>query len=143
MGLTAEEIKATLGMELQPTCGFVTETYRRPLEIPEMALPEAYEGGRPCASALYFLVTPDAQIVLHRMGSYQPYYHYLVDPLEVLMPFPGGDGAIATVVSDLESGMRPQLLVPGEPSTPRASRPVGRVMRCSPARSDPVSSSPT
>jgi uncharacterized protein len=29
------------------------------------------------------------------------------------MLFPGGDGAIATVGSDLESGMRPQLLVPG------------------------------
>ena len=113
MGLTAEEIKATLGLERHPTCGFVTETYRSPLEIPEKALPEAYQGVRPYASALYFLVTPDAQIVLHRIRSDQLYHHYLGDPLEVLMLFPGGDGAIATVGSDLESGMRPQLLVPG------------------------------
>jgi uncharacterized protein len=113
MGLTAEEIKATLGLERHPTCGFVTETYRSPLEIPEKALPEAYEGVRPYASALYFLVTPGAQIVLHRIRSDQLYHHYLGDPLEVLMLFPGGDGAIATVGSDLESGMRPQLLVPG------------------------------
>ena len=113
MGLTAEEIMATFGLERYPTCGFVTETYRRPLEIPEKALPEAYEGVRPYASALYFLVTPDAQIVLHRMRSDQLYHHYLGDPLEVLMLFPGGNGAIATVGSDLESGMRPQLLVPG------------------------------
>jgi len=70
--------------------------------------------GRPSLrSALYFLVTPDAQIVLHRIRSDQLYHHYLGDPLEVLMLFPGGDGAIATVGSDLESGMRPQLLVPG------------------------------
>jgi len=112
MGLTAEEIMATLGLERHPTCGFVTETYRSSLKIPEMALPEAYEGVRPYASALYFLVTPDAQIVLHRIRSDQLYHHYLGDPLEVLMLFPGGDGAIATVGSDLESGMRPQLLIP-------------------------------
>jgi uncharacterized protein len=113
MGLTAEEIKATLGLERHPTCGFVTETYRSPLKIPGEALPEAYGGVRPYASALYFLVTPDAQIVLHRIRSDQLYHHYLGDPLEVLMLFPGGEGAIATVGSDLESGMRPQLLVPG------------------------------
>ena len=53
MALTAEEIKATLGLERHPTCGFVTETYRSPLEIPEKALPEVYEGVRPYASALY------------------------------------------------------------------------------------------
>ena len=127
-----------LGPECHPTCGFVTETYRSPLKIPEKALPEAYEGVRPYASALYFLVTPDAQIVLHRIRSDQLYHHYLGDPLEVLMLFPGGDGAIATVGSDLESGMRPQLLVPGEPSTPLAPRPAGPATRCSPARSGPA-----
>jgi uncharacterized protein len=113
MGLTAKEIMATLGLERHPTCGFVAETYRSSLKIPEKALPEAYEGVRPYASALYFLVTPDAQIVLHRIRSDQLYHHYLGDPLEVLMLFPGGDGAIATVGSDLASGMRPQLLIPG------------------------------
>jgi uncharacterized protein len=83
------------------------------LKIPEVALQEAYEGVRPYASALYFLVIPDARIVLHRIRSDQLYHHYLGEPLEVLMLFPGGDGDGATVGSDLESGMRPQLLVPG------------------------------
>jgi predicted cupin superfamily sugar epimerase len=50
---------------------------------------------------------------LHRIRSDQLYHHYLGDPLEVLMLFPEGSGATATVGSDLESGMRPQLLVPG------------------------------
>ena len=31
---TAEEIKALLGLEPHPTCGFVAETYRSPLKIP-------------------------------------------------------------------------------------------------------------
>jgi uncharacterized protein len=56
---TAEEIKAMLGLEPHPTCGFVAETYRSTLKIPANALPEAYEGRPPpCGSALYFLVTP-------------------------------------------------------------------------------------
>jgi predicted cupin superfamily sugar epimerase len=113
MGLTASEIKAMLGLERHETCGFVAETYRSPLRIPTWALPEAYESGRPYASALYFLVTPDAQIVMHRIRSDQLYHHYLGDPLEVLLLYPDGSGSVATVGPDLGSGMRPQLLIPG------------------------------
>src|SRR5215211_3825830 len=111
---TAEEIKATLGLEPHPTCGFVPETYRSPLKIPADALPDAYdEGDRPYGSALYFLVAPGAQIVTHRIRSDQLYHHYLGDPLEVLMLYPDGTGAVTTVGSDLAAGERPQLLVPG------------------------------
>ena len=112
---TAEEIKAMLGLEPHPTCGFVAETYRSPLKIPPNALPEAYDdtGERPYGSALYFLVTPQAQIVMHRIRSDQLYHHYLGDPLEVLMLFPDGTGAVAAVGADLAAGERPQLFIPG------------------------------
>jgi predicted cupin superfamily sugar epimerase len=110
---TAKEIKAMLGLEPHPTCGFVAETYRSPLKIPTGALPASYEGDRPYGSALYFLVTPEAQIVMHRIRSDQLYHHYLGDPLDVLMLFPDGNGAVATVGSDLAAGMRPQLFIPG------------------------------
>ncbi len=112
---TAEEIEAMLGLEPHPTCGFVAETYRSPLKIPANALPEAYDdqGDRPYGSALYFLVTPEAQIVMHRIRSDQLYHHYLGDPLEVLMLFADGTGAVATVGSDLAVGQRPQLFIPG------------------------------
>ena len=110
---TAEQIKAMLGLEPHPTCGFVAETYRSPLKIPVGALPHAYESERPYASALYFLVTPQAQIVMHRIRSDQLYHHYLGDPLEVLMLFPDGTGAVAAVGSDLAAGERPQLFIPG------------------------------
>jgi predicted cupin superfamily sugar epimerase len=74
--LTADEIKATIGLEPHPTCGFVTETYRSPLKIPAAALPEAYDDGgdRPYGLALYFLVAPDAQRVMHRVCSDQHYH---------------------------------------------------------------------
>lgn len=112
-GSGAEEIKGLLGLERHPTCGFVAETYRSDRKIPARALPDGYEGDRPYGSALYFLVSPDAQIVMHRIRSDQLYHHYLGDPLEVLMLYPDGSGAVATVGPDLASGMRPQLLIPG------------------------------
>lgn len=96
-----------------PTCGFVAETYHSPLKIPVGALPPTYQSERPYASALYFLVTPEAQIVMHRIRSDQLYHHYLGDPLEVLMLFPDSTGAVAAVGSDLAAGERPQLFIPG------------------------------
>jgi predicted cupin superfamily sugar epimerase len=113
MGLTADEIKKLLGLTRHPTCGFVAETYRSPRKIPAAAMPSPYEGERPWGSALYFLVTPDAQIVLHRIRQDQLYHHYLGDPLDVLLLYPDGTGAVVTIGSDLAAGMRPQLLIPG------------------------------
>src|SRR5918997_5852833 len=110
---TAKEVKALLGLEPHPTCGFVAETYRSPLKIPSEALPEAYEADRPYGSALYFLVSPEAQIVMHRIRSDQLYHHYIGDPLEVLLLYPDGKGEVVTVGSDLGAGERPQLFLPG------------------------------
>jgi predicted cupin superfamily sugar epimerase len=110
---TAEEIKVMLGLEPHPTCGFVAETYRSTLKIPDNALPEAYEGDRPYGSALYFLVTPEAQIVLHRIRSDQLYHHYMGASLEVLLLYQDGAGEVVTVGSDLGAGQRPQLFLPG------------------------------
>lgn len=113
MDPSAEDIKKELGLLRHPTCGYVVETYRSQDQIPVRALEPEYNGSRPFGSALYFLVTPDAQIVLHRIRSDQLYHHYLGDPLEVLMLYPNGAGAVQTIGSELLSGMRPQLFIPG------------------------------
>jgi uncharacterized protein len=83
------------------------------VKIGANALPEAYGGHRPCGSTLYFLVTPEAQIVMHRIRSDQLYHHYLGDSLEVLLLYPDGNGEVVSVRSDLEAGERPQLFLPG------------------------------
>src|SRR3954453_14285649 len=113
MQLTADQIRATLGLQPHPTCSFVTETYRSTVVIPEDALPPQFAGSRPLGSALYFMVTPQAHVMMHRIRSDQLYHHYLGDPLEVLMLLPDGSGRVVVVGSDLLAGMRPQLLIPG------------------------------
>jgi uncharacterized protein len=110
---TAKQIMEMLGLKPHPTCGFVAETYRSKQQVPQEALPAVYEGSRPFGSVLYFMVTPEASIGLHRIRSDQMYHHYLGDPLEVLLLYPGGGGEVKVVGSDLATGMRPQLFIPG------------------------------
>ncbi|HEX2056319.1 MAG TPA: cupin domain-containing protein [Nitrospiraceae bacterium] len=109
---SAKDIIEMLGLTLHPTCGFVAETYRNPRHIPQQALPAGYEASRPFGSVLYFLVTPDVQIRLHRIRPDQMYHHYLGAPLEVLLLYPDGTGEIAVVGPHLAAGMRPQLFIP-------------------------------
>jgi predicted cupin superfamily sugar epimerase len=109
---TAEEIKHRFALEPHPTCGFVRETYRSDDRFPGDALP-GFDGDRARASVLYFLVSPDAHIALHRIRPTQMYHHYLGDPLEVLLLYPDGTGAVETVGSP-HHGLDPQLLIPGQ-----------------------------
>lgn len=110
---TASAIITSLGLERHPTCGYVQETYRSDHRIGTESLPEGYDTPRPVGSALYFLVTADAHIVMHRIRGDQIYHHYLGDPLQVLLLYPDGRGEVRVVGPDLEAGMRPQLLIPG------------------------------
>jgi len=113
MNLTATEIIDLLGLQKHPTCGFVAEAYCSTQVVPVEALPKPFDGARPLGTAIYFLVTPEAQIRLHRIRSDQMYHHYLGDPLEVLLLYPDGTGRVVIVGSDLAAGMRPQLFIPG------------------------------
>jgi predicted cupin superfamily sugar epimerase len=113
MSLSADEIKAMLQLSPHPTCGFVRESYRSSQLVPATGLPSSFDGVRPLGSVLYFLVTPDAHIAMHRIRSDQMYHHYLGDPLEVLLLYADGSGAVQTVGPDLAAGMQPQLFIPG------------------------------
>lgn len=108
MTTTADEIKALLGLEPNPSCGFTTPTYISPLQV------ETPRGQRDCAFAQYFLVAPERAMVMHRIRSDQLYHHYSGDALEVLRLFEDGSGDVTVVGSDLAAGQRPQLLVPAQ-----------------------------
>jgi predicted cupin superfamily sugar epimerase len=113
MALSPPQVVELLGLNAHSTCGFARETYRSGLQVPAGALPPAYGGSRSLGGVLYFLVTPQAAVRLHRIRSDQMYHHYLGEPLEVLLLYPDGGSEVRLVGPDLAAGMRPQLLIPG------------------------------
>jgi predicted cupin superfamily sugar epimerase len=110
--MSPEEIIEVLGLH-PATCGFVSEPYRSQLELPARVLPSGYSGDHSLGNVLYFLVTQDAGVQLHRIRSDQMYHHYMGEPLEVLLLYADGKHEVRTVGTDLSAGMRPQLFVPG------------------------------
>jgi predicted cupin superfamily sugar epimerase len=113
MEQTREEIMAALKLAPHHTCGFVAETFRAGHRVPRDALPEGFSGDRPLGSALYFMVTPDAHVVLHRIRCDQMYHHYRGDPIDVLLLYPDGTGEVRTLGAPIAPGAGPQLFIPG------------------------------
>jgi uncharacterized protein len=112
-GLTAEEVRALLKLEPHATCGFVRVSFISNKQIAPGGLPAPFADGRPAGSALYFMVTPGAQVRLHRIRNDQLYHYYLGDPIEVLMLYESGASQRVIVGPDLRAGQRVQLLIPG------------------------------
>ena len=111
--LTADDVRALLGLEPHPTCGFVRETFRSARSIAPGGLPEPFGDGRPLGSALYFMVTPSAPVKLHRIRNDQLYHYYLGDPIEVLLLCVDGTSELVVLGPDLRAGQRVQLLIAG------------------------------
>src|SRR5882757_8199855 len=109
--LTADEIRSLLALEPNATCGFVRLSFVSKDAIAAGGLPAPFADGRPLGSALYFMVTPQAPVRLHRIRNDQLYHYYLGDPIEVLLL--RGQGEHVIVGPDLRAGQRVQLLIPG------------------------------
>src|SRR6266581_4578772 len=111
--LTAQEVRQLLKLEPHATCGFVRVSFISKKHIAPGGLPPPFVDGRPAGSALYFMVTPDAPVRLHRIRNDQLYHYYLGDAIEVLMLRADGTSERAIVGPDLRSGERVQLLIAG------------------------------
>lgn len=111
--VTADEIKTLLKLEPNATRGFVRETYTSDLSIAPGGLPAPFENGRPLGSALYFMVTPEAPVKLHRIRCDQLYHYYLGDPIEVLLLRENGDSELVVVGPNIVGGELVQLFIPG------------------------------
>ena len=94
-------------------CGFVRITFVSQRQIAPGGLLPPFADGRPAGSALYFMVTPNAPVRLHRIRNDQLYHYYLGDPIEVLMLHVDGTSEHVVVGPDLRGGQRVQLLIPG------------------------------
>jgi predicted cupin superfamily sugar epimerase len=122
--LTAEEVCRLLKLEPHGTCGFVRVTFISKRRIAPGGLGAPFLDGRPAGSALYFMVTPDAPVRLHRIRNDQLYHRYLGDPIEVLMLHENGTSERAVVGPDLRAGQCVQLLIPG--NTFHTARVIGQ-----------------
>ena len=111
--VTTEEIRALLKLEPNKTCGFVRETYKSDLNIAPGGMPTPFAGGRPAGTALYFMVTPEAPVKLHRIDNDQLYHYYLGDPIEVLLLRESGLSELVIVGPNLIGGHLVQLFIPG------------------------------
>ncbi len=111
--LTAEDIRGLLDLEPNATCGSVRVTFVSRQSIAAGGLPAPFADGRPLGSALYFLVTPDEPVRLHRIRNDQLYHYYLGDPLEVFLLHAQGHTERIVVGPDLRGGHCVQLLIPG------------------------------
>src|SRR5919109_2803803 len=122
--LTAEEIRTLLNLQPHATCGFVRVTFISKQRIAAGGLPAPFGDGRPAGSALYFMVTPDAPVRLHRIRNDQLYHYYLGDPIEVLLLHENGTSQRVIVGPDFSAGQCVQLFIPG--NTFHTARVIGR-----------------
>ncbi len=112
--ITVDYLMAHLGLVPLPVeGGYFAETYRSSLRIPRESLPGLYTAGRPIATAIYYLLTPDTFSALHRLSGDEIYHVYLGDPVDLLLLHPDGTGEVLTLGQDLEAGMRLQTVAPG------------------------------
>lgn len=118
--LSPDAIIRRLRLEPHPAeGGFFLETYRSREAAPD--------GRRALATAIYYLLRPGHVSTMHRLASDEIFHFYLGDPVEMLLLPPGGEGRLVTLGPDLESGARPQVVVPAGTWQGSALAPGGRV----------------
>lgn len=112
-GMTYQDVERLLDLKPNATCGYVRVTYLSTQRIAPGGLPAPFAAGRPMGSALYFMLTPQEPVKLHRIRNDQLYHYYLGDPIEVLLMLTDGTTQQHIVGPDLRAGQTPQLLIPG------------------------------
>ena len=122
--LTAEQVRDLLKLEPNQTCGFVRVTYLSEQHLKAGTLPQPFSAERPVGSALYFMVTPQAPVRLHRIRNDQLYHYYKGDPLELVMMKVDGSSEKVVIGPDIAAGQHVQFFIPG--NTFHTARVAGR-----------------
>ena len=92
--------------------GYFAETYRSRGRIPAAALPGRYQGPRPFATAIYYLLTAGSFSAIHRLHSDEIFHFYAGDPVEMLLLGQKVARHQTILGPDLKKGQRPQVIVP-------------------------------
>ncbi|HWA96499.1 MAG TPA: cupin domain-containing protein [Terracidiphilus sp.] len=105
--MTADEIKAKLGLEPHPVeGGFYRRTYTAPGAV------ELARGIRATSTAIYYLLEAGTFSEMHVLTSDEMFHFYLGDPVEMLQLWPDGRSALLTLGPDLQAGEEVQTVVP-------------------------------
>jgi uncharacterized protein len=104
-------------LRLQPLTfegGHFRQTYCSEESISAPALPARYSASRSFATAIYYLLTSEADSfsALHRLATDEIYHFYLGDPVEMLLLCEDGHGERIVLGPDILAGQRVQLVVP-------------------------------
>ncbi len=112
--MTADDLIRALDLRPLPVeGGWFRETYRSPLALAGNSLTKSYSGARSLATAIYYLITPDHFSAMHRVPGDEVFHFYFGDPVEMLFLLENGTGECVVFGTDVMSGMRPQVVVPG------------------------------
>jgi predicted cupin superfamily sugar epimerase len=121
------------GLDLQqhPEGGWFAETWRSTIELGQQQLPPGYEGPRPLATSIVFLLLPGEVSAWHLVRSDELWIHQRGGPLTLGL---GGDDPGAPTEAkelqlgtDVPAGQSPQLLVPAghwQTARPTGNEPV-------------------
>lgn len=105
--MTANEVIQALKLEpLEPEGGYFRQTYQAAATV------ETPKGGRPIATCIYYLVTPDSFSKFHSLKSTEIYHYYMGDPLTLVLLHADGTAQKIVLGSDLAAGQVPQAIVP-------------------------------
>ena len=85
--------------------------------------PERDPTGRPRASAIHFLMSPDGFSALHRLKTDETWTFRDGAPIELLLLRPDGTGEVIRLGHDTGAGQQPAITVPG--GCWQGARPLG------------------
>jgi predicted cupin superfamily sugar epimerase len=98
----AEDVIGLLGLMPHPEGGHFRETFRD----------QPGRDGRAASTAIYFLLAAAEISRWHRIDAAEVWHWYAGAPLELSMAPPEGNGSVVRLGSRLETGERPQAVVP-------------------------------
>lgn len=115
MKVTAQELIRHLNLKPLPVeGGYFSETYRAAEKIPADALPARYAGAKLFGSAIYYLLTSEADCfsAIHRLATDEIYHFYLGDPVELLLLYPDRRSEQVVLGPEVLGGQQVQFAVP-------------------------------
>lgn len=101
--MKAEHLIARLGLQPLPDeGGYYKETYRSSQKLGERSL----------STAIYYMLTSNANSKLHRLKSDEIYHFYFGDPVQMLLLYPNGESRVVFLGHNFLASQKSQFLVP-------------------------------